>query len=111
MKKLIDIPDESIKGLKILAVNDNTSFKAYLQDVLVKHSDSHDGITELARELIGDEQSVRAILNYLSKSYYKLYEFDIDGIDHVEKLKDKKHFYNTIIDCCNHELEIIKEDE
>lgn len=110
MKKLIDIPDNSIKSLKILAINEDVSFKYYLQDVLLKHSDKHDGITELARELIADDQPNRAILNYLSKSYYKLYEFDIDDINHVESLKDKASFYKTIIDCCNHELTLLEDE-
>lgn len=37
MKKLIDIPDEIVKPLKIMAVNNDRDLKNYIQDVLINH--------------------------------------------------------------------------
>lgn len=37
MKKLIDIPDEIVKSLKIMAVHEDRDLKNYIQDVLVSH--------------------------------------------------------------------------
>ncbi len=36
MKKIIDIPDEILKELKILAVNSNKDLKNFIQDELKK---------------------------------------------------------------------------
>lgn len=36
MKKLIDIPDEIVQDLKILAVKENKSFAKLIQDTLVQ---------------------------------------------------------------------------
>ena len=37
MRKLIDIPDEILKPLKILAIKEETDLKNYIQDILVYH--------------------------------------------------------------------------
>lgn len=37
MRKLIDIPDEILKPLKIMAVEEDTNLKNYIQDILVCH--------------------------------------------------------------------------
>ena len=37
MKKIIDIPDEILKPLKIMAVEGNRDLKNYIQDLLVNH--------------------------------------------------------------------------
>jgi hypothetical protein len=37
MRKLIDIPDEILKPLKILAIKEDTDLKNYIQDILVCH--------------------------------------------------------------------------
>jgi len=37
MKKLIDIPDEILTDLKILAAKANKDLKNYIQDLLVSH--------------------------------------------------------------------------
>lgn len=37
MKKLIDIPDEIVKPLKIMALNKDLDLKNYIQDILVRH--------------------------------------------------------------------------
>jgi hypothetical protein len=39
MRKLIDIPDEQVATLKKLAVDNDVSFKKYLEDVLIKNAD------------------------------------------------------------------------
>jgi hypothetical protein len=36
MKKLIDIPEEILKDLKILAVKDGKDLKNYIQDILIQ---------------------------------------------------------------------------
>ena len=37
MKKLIDMPDEIVKPLKIMDVHEDRDLKNYIQDVLVSH--------------------------------------------------------------------------
>jgi len=37
MRKLIDIPDEILKPLKILAIKKDRDLKNYIQDILVYH--------------------------------------------------------------------------
>ena len=37
MRKLIDIPEEIIKPLKILAIHNDTDLKNYIQDLLIAH--------------------------------------------------------------------------
>jgi len=37
MRKLIDIPDNIIKPLKILAINADKDLKNYIQDLLIQH--------------------------------------------------------------------------
>jgi len=37
MKKLIDIPDEIVKPLKIMAIKKDRDLKNYIQDILIYH--------------------------------------------------------------------------
>ena len=37
MRKLIDIPEEIVKPLKILAIENDTDPKNYIQDLLIAH--------------------------------------------------------------------------
>ncbi|WP_431129685.1 hypothetical protein [Flagellimonas flava] len=37
MRKLIDIPEEIVKDLKILAIQNDKDLKNYIQDLLVQH--------------------------------------------------------------------------
>ena len=37
MRKLIDIPEEIVKPLKILAINADKDLKNYIQDLLIQH--------------------------------------------------------------------------
>ena len=37
MKKLIDIPDDIVKPLKIMAVYKDRDLKNYIQDILISH--------------------------------------------------------------------------
>ena len=37
MRKLIDIPEEIVKPLKILAIENDTDLKNYIQDLLIAH--------------------------------------------------------------------------
>ena len=37
MRKLIDVPDEILNPLKILAIKEETDLKNYIQDILVYH--------------------------------------------------------------------------
>jgi hypothetical protein len=38
MRKLIDLPDDIAKDLKILAVMNDKDLKNYIQDVLIEHA-------------------------------------------------------------------------
>lgn len=37
MRKLIDIPEELVKPLKIMAINDDTNLKNYIERILSEH--------------------------------------------------------------------------
>tara|TARA_B100001093_G_scaffold94130_1_gene86318 strand:+ start:364 stop:492 length:129 start_codon:yes stop_codon:yes gene_type:complete len=37
MRKLIEIPDEILLPLKVLAIKEDTDLKNYIQDILVYH--------------------------------------------------------------------------
>ena len=37
MRKNIDIPEEIVKPLKIMAINADTNLKNYIENLLVKH--------------------------------------------------------------------------
>jgi hypothetical protein len=37
MRKLIDIPDDLVKDLKILAVHADKDLKTYIQDLIIEH--------------------------------------------------------------------------
>lgn len=37
MRKLIDIPDELVKDLKILAVHADKNVKTYIQNLIIEH--------------------------------------------------------------------------
>jgi len=100
MRKLIDIPQDSVKDLKILAIKDDESFKSYIEKIIIAHLDGHNRFTELTRTIINDGQDIRAIINYLADTYENIIE--CEDIEVVEKLKDKKHYYSLIIDACNH---------
>tara|TARA_B100000768_G_scaffold168219_1_gene172934 strand:- start:1734 stop:1859 length:126 start_codon:yes stop_codon:yes gene_type:complete len=41
MKKLIDIPDEIVKPLKIMALNKDLDLKNYIQDILIRHVENN----------------------------------------------------------------------
>jgi hypothetical protein len=42
MRKLIDIPEEIVQPLKILAVKADKDLKNYIQDLLIKHVEEQD---------------------------------------------------------------------
>ena len=43
MRKLIDIPEEIVKPLKILAIEADKDLKNYIQDLLIEHVSKSDG--------------------------------------------------------------------
>ena len=43
MRKLIDIPKDIVKPLKILAINSDKDLKNYIQDLLISHVASSGG--------------------------------------------------------------------
>jgi len=68
MKKIIEIPDNIVKELKILAVKNDTNLKKYIQDLVSRHHELSN-ITEMASYAIEDGQSMRFIWNYLVETY------------------------------------------
>jgi hypothetical protein len=43
MRKLIDIPEEIVKPLKILAISADKDLKNYIQDLLIDHVENSGG--------------------------------------------------------------------
>lgn len=46
MRKLIDIDDEIVKDLKIMAIESNKDLKNYIQDLLLAHVDKNNNSPE-----------------------------------------------------------------
>ncbi len=79
MKKIIDIPDEIVKELKILAVKDDSSLKKYIESLIINHN-RFMKINELATLTIEDGQSLRSFSNYLIESicfFKSLHSFSV----------------------------------
>jgi hypothetical protein len=68
MKKLIDIPDEIVREMKIAAAKSDTNLKSYIQEIVKNHR-HFCNITEMAAEGIEDGQSVRFVWHYLIATY------------------------------------------
>lgn len=101
MKKLIDIPEESVKPLKILALENDSSFKSYLEDIIVHRADLDNNFNDLSRNLVNDQQPERAILHYLASCNENIKE--CTGLLHLEEAFEKENaFYQLVIDCANH---------
>lgn len=71
MKKIIDIPDEIVKELKIVAVKNDTDLKNYIQDLILNQYQITK-VTEMAQNAMLDGQSTRFIWNYLSETFESL---------------------------------------
>ena len=111
MKKLIDIPDEIVKELKIIAVKNDSDLKNYIQDLILRQYEFTKK-TEMAIEGIQDGQAMRFIWNYLSNTYQGLKDqtFSVDEC----KFKDETDFFETVKFVCESAIESIKnskEDE
>jgi len=98
MKKIIDIPDEIVKDLKILAVKNDKNLKSYIQDLVSNHYNLSN-ITEMASQGIEDGQTVRFINNYLVKTYEGIKDevFDYENTE-IDSLKT---FAKIVKDVCN----------
>ena len=111
MKKLIDIPDEIVKELKIIAVKNDSDLKNYIQDLILRQYE-FTKVTEMAIEGIQDGQQVRFIWNYLLNTYEGLKDqtFTVDE----RAFKDETDFFETVKMVCEMVIESIKtskEDE
>ncbi len=108
MRKLIDIPDEIVRELKVLAVKNDSDLKNYIQDVVSRHNE-FSNLSELATKTLDDGQSVRAIWSYL--------EYTFDGIKNERIIMDEMEFTNftEFLECvkmtCNMAIQSIKNDE
>lgn len=111
MKKIIDIPDEIVKDLKIMAVKNDRDLKNYLQDLISNHH-QYSNITEMASIALDDGQITRSIWNYLTKTFEGLkneqFTFDDYAFTDLESfLTEVKVTCDMII---NAEKEIRKDD-
>jgi|TARA_R110000822_G_scaffold80191_2_gene191232 hypothetical protein len=97
MKKIIDIPNEIVKELKILAVKDDTDLKNYIQNLISMHH-KYSNITEMAGYGIEDGQSTRFVWNYLVDTYegIKGETFDHDDF----KYDSLVHFLEDVKETC-----------
>jgi hypothetical protein len=107
MKKIIDIPDEIFKELKILAVKNDTDLKKYIQDLVSRHYE-FSNITEMAFYGLKDGQSARFIWNYLIQTYEGIKEekFDYGEIE----FKSVIDFLDYVKDTCECAIEAIKNE-
>lgn len=107
MKKLIDLPDEIVKELKIMAVKNDTNLKAYIQDLVSRHYELSN-ITEMASIAKDDGQSVRFIWNYLMETYNGIADESFDNGSF--KFDSAEDFLRYVISTCEFALSTIKED-
>ena len=99
MKKLIDLPDEIVKDLKVMAVENDSSFKAFIENLILRHHEFSKN-TELTNITIEDGQPVRAFINYFADTYkgIKGHFFNFDQyaftnyIEFLEHIKSSAEF-------------------
>lgn len=113
MKKLIDIPDEILKDLKILAVQNDNSLKGYLENLISRHHEFSQ-ITELARLADDDDQAHRVMVNYLQQTYDGIKDSTFWGSDPGKddwKFENISEFYKFMQDVCEMGLEWVETDK
>ena len=108
MKKIIDIPDEIVKELKLIAVKNDTDLKNYIQN-LISRQYEFTKMTELAREGIEDGQSIRFLWNYLHQTYegIKGCSFDYGNV----KFNTEIEFFEHVKEVCEELIYSIKNEE
>lgn len=96
MRKLIDLPDGLITALKVEAAKSGTSFKGYLEDVIVKHYET--GQTQLSIIAVNDGQVFRPFVDYIDKTFNGLKgkEFEFDGWVFEKRIDFYKHMLCVI---------------
>lgn len=108
MKKLIDIPDEIVKELKLIAVKNDTDLKNYIQDLILNQY-KFTKKTEMAIEAIQDGQQMRFIWNYLSNTYEGIKDNVFEYEDF--KFKDELDFFEYVKYVCECVIQTIKNDQ
>lgn len=108
MKKIIDIPDNIVKDLKIMAVKDDTNLKSYIQDLISNHY-HYSNITELTSYALDDGQITRSIWNYLLKTFegLKNEQFTFDEYAFTDRIA----FLQEVKDTCELMIDSEKEDK
>jgi hypothetical protein len=109
MKKIIDIPDEIVKELKIIAVKNDSDLKNYIQDLILRQYEFTKK-TEMAIEGIQDGQAMRFIWNYLSNTYEGIKD-NVFQHDEEFKFKDELDFFEYVMYVCECVIQSIKNDE
>jgi len=109
MKKIIEIPDEIVKELKIMAVKNDTDLKNYIQNLVAKHYE-FSNVTEMASYAVEDGQSMRFIWNYLIQTYQGIQDETFDYGDFkfeslIDFLEYVKHVCKTAIESIKTEME------
>ena len=107
MKKIIDIPDEIVKELKIMAVKNDTDLKNYIQNLISKHYE-FSNITEMASYAIEDGQSFRFIHNYLIQTYQGIEDETFDYGD--LKFESITDFFEYVKNVCEAAIQSIKDE-
>lgn len=99
MKKIIEIDDSIVKQLKLLAVNNDKSFKGYLESLIKSHHENTLKL-ELAKRASNDGQSFRFILYMLLDIYeaIKGVEFNY-GEGKIESITD---FLDLVEEACSY---------
>lgn len=108
MKKIIDIPDDILKELKIMAVKNDNNLKQFIEKLILNHYNISN-MTEMACKGIEDGQSVRFVWNYLLATYKGIENNVFDyGSTKFEKLED---FISHVKGVCEDMLHDLNSDE
>jgi len=108
MKKIIDIPDDILKELKLLAVKNDTNLKSYIQNLISNHH-KYSNITEMAGYGIEDGQSTRFVWNYLIDTYDGIKDESFDLGDF--KYDSLIHFLEDVRDTCGFAVDSLRLDQ
>jgi hypothetical protein len=108
MKKLIDIPDEIVKNLKIEAVKNDESFKAYLEQVIINSSE-FSKVTEMAMYALDDRQAIRPFWNYIANTFDGLKDKEWNNEEGL-KFTDRIEFYTFLKQTLEWMIQVAEEE-
>jgi len=107
MRKIIEIKNSKVNELKKLAIDNNKSFKKYLEDLIENHYEANN-TTELAERMFIDGQPGRSIIYYFDDTF-KAIKFK--KFPYGEKFETFKQFIQYASDVLKQQAELITKYE